>query len=56
MNYFGIGSPMILSVIFDYWIWEQMTLAAGILSIDIQVVQVILINIFAINIIIGAGI
>lgn len=39
----------------DYWVWEQMTLASGIISMEDQACQVLIINILMISYMFGSG-
>lgn len=42
-------------VLLENWVWEQMTLASGLVGIDDQAFQVILINLLNLNYMIGSG-
>jgi hypothetical protein len=36
MEYFWLGAPYMLIGFLDYWMWELMTLSAGIIGVDEQ--------------------
>jgi Na+-driven multidrug efflux pump len=55
MEYFWLGAPYMLINFLDYWTWELMTLSAGILGVEDQACQVILINILAFCYMFGSG-
>lgn len=55
VEYFWLGAPYMLICFLDFWMWELMTLSAGILGVDDQACQVILINILAFCYMFGSG-
>jgi Na+-driven multidrug efflux pump len=53
--YTKMALSFILIVVLDTWVWEQMTLAAGLISTDDQAVQVIMISILMVCYMFGSG-
>ena len=47
--------PFMIVVLLEFWVWEQMTLASGLVSIDDQACQIILINLLNLNYMMGSG-
>jgi Na+-driven multidrug efflux pump len=55
-DYVSIGAPYILVVLLEYWVYEQMTLASGLLGVTEQACQVILIMLLNFNYMVASGI
>lgn len=47
--------PFMIVALLEFWVWEQMTLASGLVSIDDQACQIILINLLNLNYMMGSG-
>jgi Na+-driven multidrug efflux pump len=53
--YWSLAMPFMIVILLENWVWEQMTLASGLVGIDEQAFQVILINLLTLNYMIGSG-
>jgi Na+-driven multidrug efflux pump len=54
-EYILLGIPYFFIQFLDYWAWEQMTLTAGLISVDAQVSQVLLLNLLEFTYMFGSG-
>lgn len=55
VEYFWLGAPYMLINFLDYFMWELMTLSSGMIGINEQASQVILINILCFCYMFGSG-
>lgn len=55
-EYFSISAPYIIIVLLEFWVYEQMTLASGLLGVEEQACQVILIMFLNLNYMVASGI
>ena len=55
-EYFSIAAPYVVIVLLEFWVYEQMTIASGLLGVKEQACQVILINFLNLNYMVASGI
>jgi hypothetical protein len=55
LQYTILALPLIATTTLGIWVWEQMTLAAGLISMEDQACQVIIINLLLFCFMFGCG-